>query len=119
MLPYFLLLIAQKASASVVNRDLLKIQEWAYQWKMPFNPDRAKQAHKVIFFRKTNKIVHPPLYFNNATFKLTDTQKHLGLQLDSKLSFSKYSNNKISKVIKGTGFLHMLQPILPRRSLNK
>ena len=27
------------ASASVLNSDLLKIQDWAYQWKMSFNPD--------------------------------------------------------------------------------
>ena len=31
-----------KASASVLNNDLLKMQDWAYQWKMPFYLDRAK-----------------------------------------------------------------------------
>ena len=31
-------------SASTLNSDLLKIQNWAYQWKMSFNPDRTKQA---------------------------------------------------------------------------
>ena len=60
---------------------------------MPFNPDQTKQIHKVIFSTKTNKIVHSPLYFNNETVKLIHAQKHLGLQLDSKLSFSKYTNN--------------------------
>ena len=48
---------------------------------MSFNPDRAKQAHKVIFSRKTNKIVHSPLYFNNPTVKLTHTQKQLGVSV--------------------------------------
>ena len=58
---------------------------------MSLNPDRVKLAQEVIFLRKTNKIVHPPLYFNNATVKLTYTQKHLDLQLDSKLSFSEHT----------------------------
>ena len=37
----FLFLIANcsKTSASVLNSDLLKIQDWAYQWKMSFNAD--------------------------------------------------------------------------------
>ena len=45
----------------------------------------------------TNKIFHPPLYLNSATGKLTDTQKQLGLQLDSKFSFNKHANKIISK----------------------
>ena len=55
--------------------------------------------------------VHPPLYFNNATVKLTDAQKHLGLQLDSKLLFNKHTNNKISKATKAIGLLRKLQSI--------
>ena len=39
---------------------------------MPFNPDQTKQIHKVIFSRKTNKIVHSPLYFNNETNTCTE-----------------------------------------------
>ena len=33
-----------KALVSVLNSDLLKIQDWTYHWKM-FNPDRTKKAH--------------------------------------------------------------------------
>ena len=50
---------------------------------------RYKQAQKVIFSRKTQMIFHTSLYFNNAAVKLTHTQKHVGLQVDSKL----YSRN--------------------------
>ena len=45
---------------------------------MRFNPDQAKPVKEVTFLRKSNKIVHLPLYFNNATDKLTHTQKILG-----------------------------------------
>ena len=36
-------------SLSNLNEDLLKITQWAYQWKMSFNPDLTKQAQEIIF----------------------------------------------------------------------
>ena len=39
-------------SANQLDRDLKIISEWAYQWKMQFNPDINKQAVQVIFFSK-------------------------------------------------------------------
>ena len=38
-----------------LNKDLQKATEWAYQWKMSFNPDLNKQAQDVIFSRKMTK----------------------------------------------------------------
>ena len=46
---------SNSASAKELNNDLVKINRWAYQWKMSFNPDPRKQAQKVIFSRKTKK----------------------------------------------------------------
>ena len=45
-------------SADQLNKDLKKISDWAYEWKMIINPDLSKQAQQVIFSRKTNKINH-------------------------------------------------------------
>ena len=39
-------------SSVSLNNDLLKISQWAYQWKMTFNPDVSKQAQEVVFSRK-------------------------------------------------------------------
>ena len=36
-------------SVNELNSDLEKINQWAYQWKMQFNPDPKKQANEVIF----------------------------------------------------------------------
>ena len=33
-----------------LNADLEKINPWAYQWKIQFNPDPNKQANEFIFF---------------------------------------------------------------------
>ena len=47
-----------------LNNDLKKIGEWAFQWKMSFNPDPSKQAQELIFCRKVPTTNHPPLFFN-------------------------------------------------------
>ena len=84
---------------------------------MSFNPDWAKQAQEIIFSREKNATTHPTLFLNNSEIKLSSNQKHLGLFLDSKLSFNENINDKIYQVNKVIGFLQKLQTILPRNSL--
>ena len=48
----FLVFRDMASSANILNNDLLKINNWAYQWKMSFNPDPSKQAQEVIFLVK-------------------------------------------------------------------
>ena len=52
-------------SVQTLNENLNKINHWAFQWKMNFNPDPSKQAQEVIFSRKLQKSVYPALHFNN------------------------------------------------------
>ena len=47
-----------------INGDLSLIKNWAFQWKTSVNRDASKQA-QVIFRRKTKKVNHSPLIFNN------------------------------------------------------
>ena len=61
-------------SANDLNKDLASINNWAYQWKMSFNPDPTKQAQEVIFSRKTKTLSHPPLFFNNTSAAQTPCQ---------------------------------------------
>ena len=82
-------------SADKLQHDLNLISEWARQWKMSFNPDPTKQAEEILFSHKKIKIDHPPLHFNNIEVKRVTDHKHLGLTLDSKLSFVKHITEKI------------------------
>ena len=100
-----------------LNSDLSKISDWAFRWKMNFNPDPNKQAQEVILCRKINKINHPPLLFNQNLFKSSSSQKHLGMVLDTKLDFNLHLTIVQSKVNKTIGLPCKLQNILPRRSL--
>ena len=103
--------------ADQLDKDLKKISDWAYKWKMIFNPDLSKQAQEVIFSRKTNKISHPTTTFNTVPVARTSCQKHLGLYLDEKLNFSQHINIKISKANKGIRIIKSLSHILPRKPL--
>ena len=54
----FLVVRDMTSSANILNNDLSKINNWAYQWKISFNPDPSKQAQEVIFSRKIKKPSH-------------------------------------------------------------
>ena len=47
-----------------LNSDLKKINDWPFQWKMIFNPDRSKQAQAIILSRKLKKATHYPFLFS-------------------------------------------------------
>ena len=42
----------KKDSADILDNDLSLISEWAFSWKMLFNPDQKKPAQEVLFSRK-------------------------------------------------------------------
>ena len=49
-------------STEEINNDLKRISEWAYQWKMMFNPDLTKQAQEVIFFSENSEAFSFPSF---------------------------------------------------------
>ena len=71
-----------------INNNLIKINMWAYQWKMSVHPDRNKQAIEVYFPPWCAKSLPPPIIFNHNNVLNSPSRKHLGLVLDSKLSFN-------------------------------
>ena len=81
---------------------------------MSFNPDQSKPAREVIFSRKLKTVPHPSITFNNNPLSLCPAQKHLGLVLDSKLTFNEHINHILSKVNKSIGLLRQFQSVLSR-----
>ena len=47
----FIFRIADQNSSEILNADLRNITDWAFQWKMLFNPDISKQAVEIIVFK--------------------------------------------------------------------
>ena len=93
------------------------MNEWAFQWKMSFNPDPNKLAQEVIFTWKSKNMRYPPLIFNKSKVFQSTTQKHLGLILDNRLSFEKYLTAMGAKVSRTIALLRKLQHVLPRQAL--
>ena len=104
-------------SATELYKDLKKINDWAFQWKMTLNPDRSKQVQEVIFSRKIKKATHPPLLFNNNNVSQVNSQKHLGVIVDVKLTFEEHLKNVLNKTSKTIGLLRKLSNLLPRQAL--
>ena len=59
-------------SAEDLNKDLTTINDWAYQWKMSFNPDPNKQATEVVFSRKRISIIRSHSFWSAFSF-MSDT----------------------------------------------
>ena len=57
------------STANDLKSASMKISDWAFQWKMRFDPDPKKRAQEMIFNRTIKKIDHPPLYFNENLVK--------------------------------------------------
>ena len=78
-------------SANDLNHDLDIIRQRVHQWKLEFNP---KQTTEILFCCKKSCPNHPQIIFNGTVVAKMNVQKHLGLILDSNLSFKKYLNEK-------------------------
>ena len=102
-----------------MNHDLDVIQQWAHQWKLEFNPDPTKHATEVLFSCKASILNHPQIVFNGTVVAKVNEQKHLGLILDSSLSFKKHLNEKIIKAKKNLGIIKHLSIFLPRKTLDQ
>ena len=113
----FIIVKDENESANVLNNDLSLISEWAFNWKMLFNPDPTKPAQEVLFSRKKKTLYHPTLSLNNIQVERASSQKHLGLILDEKLNFKQHIESAIVKINKGVAVIKKLRYSLPRKSL--
>ena len=102
-----------------MNHDLSLINLWAQKWRMSFNPDPTKQAVEVTFSKKRSPVNQLPIFFNEVPIKNVPEQRHLGIILDSKLSFASHIKTVISKSKQGIGMLRFLSKYLPRHNLDE
>ena len=64
---------------------------------MTFNPELSKQAQEIIFSTKLKKATHPPLLLTITMFPQVNSQKHLGVILEVKLTFEEHLKNIFKK----------------------
>ena len=68
-------------SVKRLNNNFYQINEWVFLWKIAFNTDASKHVREVIFSRKTKKVSHPSLHFNNRIASQTPYQKYRNIFL--------------------------------------
>ena len=66
---------------------------------------------------QTKKVDHPVLFFNGSPVKRVTEQKHLGLILQTNLSFEKHITEKLKKAKKNIGIIKLLNRFLPFKTL--
>ena len=76
-------------TVEIINRDLLRISNWANKWKINFNAGKTKD---IIFSRKVLNN-SPPLIFNETFIDRVNTHRHLGIFLTSNLDWSTQIND--------------------------
>ena len=96
-------------SRATLNKDLELINDWAFQWKMQFNPDRNKQAQELYFSKKADNQKSLDLTFNKSNVASSHSVKHLGMLLDSRLNFNEHVQSKINKCYKIIGLIKNFQ----------
>ena len=62
-------------SASTLDNSLVKIRDWAFNWKISFSSDPTKQAKVVIFSKRKNSCCSSFLIFQQFTNWTTHNSK--------------------------------------------
>ena len=80
-------------TAQQLNRDLIKISDWAKRWKVSFNANKSKD---MIFSNKT-LFNSPPTLLDETQISRVNTHKHVWLILTSTLDWSPHVNETCLK----------------------
>ena len=86
-------------SRATLNKDLELINNWNFQWKMQFNPDRRKQAQELYFSKKSGNQKLLDITFNKSNLASSPSVKHLDMLLDSRLNFNEHVQSRYASRI--------------------
>ena len=102
------------SAADALNSDISKISNWANKWLVTFNPSKSAS---VLFSRKLNRPLHPPLIMENQRIEETEQHKHLGLTFSNNCSWHSHIEQIKNKAWKRIAILRKLKFQLDRKSL--
>ena len=101
-------------AASQLNSDIEKVHEWATKWLVTYNPTKSES---IIFSRKRNKPLHPPIVMDQKQINEVSSHKHLGVFLSNDCTWHEHMEYIKSKAWKRINIMRKLKFILDRRSL--
>ena len=106
-------------SQLILTRIVDIIKAWVTKWRMSFNPDPHKQAVELTSSTNRVKTDQPDILFGGVPVVKVEEHMHLGVILDSKLSFASNIKTAITKSRQGIGMIKYLSKYLPRHTLNE
>ena len=84
---------------SALQRDLIKVQEWAEKWKMEFNIGKCKIMH---IGRKNPKNVYD---MGGTELETTNAERDLGVTIDDQLDLGKHIRSIVAKANRMLGLI--------------
>ena len=100
-------------ATEVLNSDLQTVNEWAKKWLVTFNPQKTKSLY--ISLRKN--LNPPPLTFDGHILENIDSHKHLGIELNTKLTWNNHIDTIAASADKKINLLAHLKHLLDRKTL--
>jgi hypothetical protein len=97
-----------------INRDLERLSTWASKWLVTFN---ATKTVYLIVSRKLNPAPKPALLLNGEPVKEVLTHKHLGLTINTSLTWSDHISLLTAKAARCVGLLQRISRTVPRQCL--
>ena len=101
-------------AANQLNDNIGKIYSWADQWLVSFNPSKTKA---LLFTRRSNRPLHPPLHMNNTIIEEVTTHRHLGVTLSGTCSWHDHIRSVLSKAWVRINIMRSFKFVLDRKSL--
>ena len=79
---------------TILQRDLLVIENWAKAWCVEFNASKCKC---MVFCRKNTSKLSPNLSFFDTKMEVVEKTVYLGLTLDSKLTWGPHIDSLVNR----------------------
>ena len=101
-------------AAEQLNSDLEKVNRWAKQWLVTFNPGKSEY---ILFSRKVNKPHHPPVLMDQKQINEVTSYKHLGIIFSSDCTWHEHLEQIKTKAWAQINVMRKLKFKLDRKSL--
>ncbi len=93
-----------------VNRDLVKLENWAAQWRVTFNA--SKTVYMIVSNRKN--IVYPDLYLSGQKLTRVYDHKHLGMVFSHDMKWGAHIDSVLHKAFARLNGIRRLRMVVPR-----
>ena len=91
-----------KTMATVINEELIKVQEWLHCNKLSLN---VLKTHYIIFTSRNKCVNDVDIRINDAHIERVYATKFLGVQIDAQLTWKKHIEYTCKKLSKCVGIL--------------